>query len=53
MTDRVPAYANGWYATERTPEADHAAAREVVARGYRALKIDPFGNDRFELWAEG
>ncbi|WP_329619921.1 mandelate racemase/muconate lactonizing enzyme family protein [Streptomyces sp. NBC_01255] len=52
VTDRVPAYANGWYTTERTPEAYHAAARAVVARGYRALKIDPFGNGRFELDAE-
>ncbi|MEU3399779.1 mandelate racemase/muconate lactonizing enzyme family protein [Streptomyces filamentosus] len=49
VTDRVPAYANGWYTGERTPEAYHAAAREVVARGYRALKIDPFGAGRLEL----
>ncbi|MFI8418804.1 mandelate racemase/muconate lactonizing enzyme family protein [Streptomyces sp. NPDC085479] len=49
VTDRVPAYANGWYTTERTPEAYHAAAREVVARGYRALKIDPFGAGRLDL----
>ncbi|MFE0737244.1 mandelate racemase/muconate lactonizing enzyme family protein [Streptomyces sp. NPDC058855] len=49
VTERVPAYANGWYTTERTPEAYHAAAREVVARGYRALKIDPFGAGRLEL----
>ena len=52
VTDRVPAYANGWYTTERTPEAYHRAAREVVARGYRALKIDPFGTGRLELGAE-
>ena len=43
VTDRVKAYANGWYTTERTPEAYHKAAQEVVARGYKALKIDPFG----------
>ncbi|MGW8366488.1 mandelate racemase/muconate lactonizing enzyme family protein, partial [Streptomyces wedmorensis] len=52
VTDRVKAYANGWYTTERTPEAYHAAARGVVARGYRALKIDPFGNGHYELDAE-
>ncbi|MFG3284482.1 mandelate racemase/muconate lactonizing enzyme family protein [Streptomyces sp. NPDC048111] len=49
LTDRVKAYANGWYTTERTPEAYHAAARAVVERGYRALKIDPFGTGHFEL----
>src|SRR5688572_32534904 len=40
---------NGWYTTERTPEAYHKAAQEVVARGYKALKIDPFGTGHFEL----
>ncbi|MFD0685963.1 mandelate racemase/muconate lactonizing enzyme family protein [Actinomadura fibrosa] len=49
VTDRVKAYANGWYTTERTPDDYAAAAREVVARGYRALKIDPFGSGHFEL----
>ncbi|AXK34258.1 mandelate racemase/muconate lactonizing enzyme family protein [Streptomyces armeniacus] len=47
--DRVKAYANGWYTTERTPEAYHEAARAVTARGYRALKIDPFGTGHLEL----
>ncbi|NGO68476.1 enolase C-terminal domain-like protein [Streptomyces boncukensis] len=49
VTDRVKAYANGWYTTERTPEAYHKAAQAVVERGYRALKIDPFGTGHFEL----
>jgi galactonate dehydratase len=41
--DELPAYANGWYGAARTP-ADYAAkAREVVARGYQAMKFDPFG----------
>jgi galactonate dehydratase len=40
---RIPAYANGWYGGARTP-ADYAErARDVVARGYRAMKFDPFG----------
>jgi galactonate dehydratase len=39
----VPAYANGWYRAERTPEAFAAAAEGVLARGFRALKLDPFG----------
>ena len=41
--DRVPAYANGWYQAERDPGAIAQLARQVVARGYRALKLDPFG----------
>ncbi|HXM54204.1 MAG TPA: mandelate racemase/muconate lactonizing enzyme family protein [Candidatus Dormibacteraeota bacterium] len=46
---RLKAYANGWYTVERTPEEFHAAARRVVERGYRALKLDPFGAGSFEL----
>jgi galactonate dehydratase len=42
--DRVPAYANGWYQTDRDPAALAQSARDVVARGYRALKLDPFGS---------
>jgi galactonate dehydratase len=41
--DAVPAYANGWYQADRDPAAVAPLAGEVVARGYRALKIDPFG----------
>ena len=41
--DRVPAYANGWYQVERVPEAFAERAQAVVARGYRAMKFDPFG----------
>lgn len=40
---KVRAYANGWYRGERTPETFHEQARAVVARGYTALKFDPFG----------
>jgi galactonate dehydratase len=38
---RLPAYANGWYGGARTPDDFAARAREVVARGYRAMKFDP------------
>jgi galactonate dehydratase len=41
--ERVRAYANGWYRGPRTPESFGAKAKEVVARGYTALKFDPFG----------
>jgi galactonate dehydratase len=44
VRDKVRAYANGWYRTERTPEAFAVAAKEAVATGYTALKFDPFGS---------
>jgi len=47
--DKIKAYANGWYQVERTPEEFSAAARRVIDRGYRALKLDPFGAGMFEL----
>ena len=49
VRDRIKAYANGWYQVERTPEEFSAAARRVTDRGYRALKLDPFGAGMFEL----
>jgi galactonate dehydratase len=49
--ERVPAYANGWYQAEREPGAIARLARGVVARGYRALKLDPFGAASAELAA--
>jgi galactonate dehydratase len=47
--DRVKAYANGWYQVERTPKAFAEAARKAVAKGYRALKFDPFGAGYYEM----
>jgi galactonate dehydratase len=51
VRDRIPAYANGWYTVERSPDEFHAAAQRVVERGYRALKLDPFGAGAWELGA--
>ena len=47
--DQIRAYANGWYQVERTPEAIASRAREVINRGYTALKIDPFGAGSYEM----
>lgn len=44
VRERVRAYANGWYQSERDPESFAARAREVVGAGYTALKLDPFGS---------
>ncbi len=41
--ERLRAYANGWYRGAREPGAFAEKAAEVVARGYTALKFDPFG----------
>ncbi len=40
--EELPAYANGWYGGARTAQDYADKAREVVARGYRAMKFDPF-----------
>lgn len=41
---QLRAYANSWYRGPRTPENFHEQAKDVVARGYTALKFDPFGS---------
>jgi galactonate dehydratase len=40
---QIAAYANGWYGGAQTPKEYAEKAREVIARGYGALKFDPFG----------
>jgi galactonate dehydratase len=49
VRERIRAYANGWYTVERTPEEFHAAAKAARAKGYDAVKLDPFGNAWYEL----
>ncbi len=48
----IPAYANTWFAGAKTPEDYAERARGAVARGFRALKFDPFGVAWKELTAE-
>ena len=43
VRDSVLGYANGWYRTERTPESFLEAAKAVLAKGFKAFKLDPFG----------
>jgi galactonate dehydratase len=40
--ERIRVYANGWYSGAKTPEAYAAKAKETIARGFTALKFDPF-----------
>ncbi len=42
--DRVKAYANAWFAGARTPEEFAVKAKQAAARGFAALKWDPFGS---------
>ncbi len=49
VREKIPAYANGWYTVERSPEEFHAAALRALKKGYRALKFDPFGAGFYEL----
>ena len=44
VRQRVPVYANGWYRSERTPDAFHDLALRVCDAGHCALKVDPFGS---------
>src|SRR5260370_41523322 len=46
---RIPAYANGWYGGAQSPEEFARRAKAVIARGFRALKFDPFGASWQEL----
>jgi galactonate dehydratase len=49
VRDKIKAYANGWYTVERTPREFHEAAKDVIEKGYRALKFDPFGAGFYEM----
>lgn len=42
VREKVHAYANGWYGGCKTPAEFAARAAAVAARGYGALKFDPF-----------
>ena len=49
---RVPLYANGWIGqAEFTPAAFAEQARRVCARGFTALKFDPFSDPRCRVAA--
>ena len=41
--DQINMYANGWYGGACTPVEFARLALAAVAKGYRALKFDPFG----------
>lgn len=48
----IAAYANGWYGGAQTPRDYAERASAAIARGYRALKFDPFGTAWKDMAAE-
>ncbi len=49
VRNKVKVYANGWYGNAEDAESIASRAQEVVARGYQAMKLDPFGPGGREL----
>lgn len=47
--EKIKAYANAWYTVERAPEEFGRRVQVVLDKGYRALKVDPFGPGSLEL----
>jgi galactonate dehydratase len=46
VRDSILGYANGWYRAERSSREFTKAAELAVAKGFQALKLDPFGTSR-------
>jgi galactonate dehydratase len=49
VRDKIKVYANGWYSAGKDLSGLAGQAQEVVARGYSAMKFDPFGPGGREL----
>ena len=47
--EKIKAYANAWYTVERQPEEFARRVKVVLEKGYKALKVDPFGPGALEL----
>lgn len=44
VRDKIPCYANAWFAGAKTADEFASKAKVAVTSGYRALKWDPFGS---------
>lgn len=49
VRDKVPCYANGWFAGAKSPEEFALKAIEAADRGFQALKWDPFGSEYMNI----
>lgn len=47
--EKIKAYANAWYTVERKPEEFARRVKVVLEKGYKALKVDPFGPGGLEI----
>ena len=47
--EKVKAYANAWYTVERKPAEFAKRVKVVLDKGYKALKVDPFGPGGLEI----
>jgi galactonate dehydratase len=47
--EKIKAYANAWYTVERKPKEFAQRVKVVLDKGYKALKVDPFGPGALEL----
>jgi galactonate dehydratase len=50
--EKLKAYANAWYTVERKPEEFARRVKVVLEKGYKALKVDPFGPGALEVTRE-
>jgi len=51
--EKILLYSNGWYEKCVIPEDFASSAKNVVSRGYRALKFDPFGPNFHTISRDG
>lgn len=51
VRDRVPCYANAWFAGSKTPEEFAERAAQTASDGFNAMKWDPFGSAYRDLTA--
>jgi len=47
--EKIKAYANAWYTVERKPQEFAKRVKVVLDKGYKALKVDPFGPGGLEI----
>ena len=44
LRDRIPCYANAWFASAKTPDEFAKKAKDALKLGFTGLKWDPFGS---------
>lgn len=53
IRESVPCYANGWFASAKTPDEFAEMAKKAVDQGFTALKWDPFGSAFLQIDRKG